>query len=68
MVANSASIHIDRRHSDDKTQIAGTYKAGSERGTSSLRDVPGARVLPHSPAYLTGTGAHIPPNLLLVTF
>ena len=48
MVTGSASIHIDRRHSPDKDSLSGLWPLRQVAKTSSLRDVPGARVLPRS--------------------
>ena len=48
MVTSSASIHIDRRHSHDKDSVSGRWPLRQAAKTSSLRDVPGASVLPCS--------------------
>ena len=49
MVTSSASIHIDQRHSHDRLTLGlSTLRQAAKRVTSSLRDVPGARVPPHS--------------------
>ena len=50
MVTSSASIHIDQRHSHDKDSLAGHWplRQATKKVTSSLRDVPGVRALPHS--------------------
>ena len=50
MVTSRASTHIGRRHSHEKDSLSGLWplRQAAKRLTSSLRDVPGARALPHS--------------------
>ena len=49
-VTSSASIHIDRRHSHDKDSFSGHWplRQAGKRVTSSLRDIPEARIPPCS--------------------
>ena len=47
MVSSSASLHIDQRHSRDKDSLSDRWflRQAAKRVTSSLRDIPGVRVL-----------------------
>ena len=50
MVTSNASIHVDPRHSHDKDSLSRHWslRQAAKRVPSSLRDIPGARVLPCS--------------------